>query len=247
MSADLAGRVALVTGASLGIGAAIATRLAGEGAAVCLTYNTSRRAAKDVVAAIEADGGRALAIQADSADPDAVAAAVDSTARTFGGLHVLVNNAGYARVGPIEELTLADYDAVNAVNVRAYWVAARAAVSQLGEGGRIINIGSIFADVLPSGGYSIYTTTKAAVAGLTRALGRELAPRGITVNNVQPGSINTPGNPQDSEFADMMRRLIPAGRFGQPRDVADLVAFLAGPAAGYINGASLDIDGALNT
>jgi len=247
MSAVLTGRVALVTGASLGIGAAIAQRLAAEGAAVCLTYRSSQQAAKDVVAAIESSGGRAMARRADSADPDAVAAAVESAAQTFGGLHILVNNAGYARVGPIEELTLDDYDRVTAVNVRAYWVAARAALRHLKDGGRIINVGSIFADALPSGGYSIYTTTKAAVAGMTRALGRELAPRGITVNNVQPGSINTPGNPQDTAFADMMRRLIPAGRFAQPGEVADLVAFLAGPAAGYINGASLDIDGALNT
>jgi 3-oxoacyl-[acyl-carrier protein] reductase len=186
MTAPLTGKVALVTGGSRSLGAAIAKRLAADGAAVALTYSASPEKAADVVRAIEAAGGRALAIRADAADAAAVRAAVAKTVEAFGGLDILVNNAGTLVVKPLDQLTLEDFDRIVAVNVRGLFVATQEAARHMQDGGRIINIGSINSDYIPFAGGSFYAMTKAAVAGLTKGLARDLGPRGITVNNVQP-------------------------------------------------------------
>jgi 3-oxoacyl-[acyl-carrier protein] reductase len=236
-------RVALVTGGSRGIGAAIARRLAADGAAVALTYAGSRAKAEEVAAAIASAGGRAKAIQADSADPDAVRRAVEETARAFGRLDILVNNAGVAAIAPIDEFKMEDFDRLVAVNVRAVFVAAQAAVRHMKAGGRIITIGSVNAEHISYAGGSVYAMTKAAVAGLSRGLARDLGPRGITVNTVQPGPIDTDMNPDEGAFADEMKKLTSLGRYGTADEVAALVAHLASPEAGYITGASITIDG----
>jgi 3-oxoacyl-[acyl-carrier protein] reductase len=241
--ATLGGKVALVTGGSRGIGAAIAKRLAREGAAVAITYAGSKAKAEAVVRAIEAGGGRGLAIQADSADPAAVRRAVDETVRALGRLDVLVNNAGVATVAPVEELSLEDFDHMLAVNVRGVFVATQEAVRHMGEGGRVITIGSINAERMPFAGGSAYAMTKAAVAGLTRGLARDLGPRGITVNNVQPGPVDTDMNPADGEFAEGVKGFLAIPRYGEGDEVAAMVAYLASPEAGFVTGASLTIDG----
>jgi 3-oxoacyl-[acyl-carrier protein] reductase len=210
----LKGKVALVTGASRSIGAAIAKRLAADGAAVALTYSASPDKAAGVVRAIEAAGGKALAVHADAGDAAAVRAAVDKTAQTFGRLDILVNNAGIAIIKPVDELSLDDFDRISAINVKGVVVATQAAVRHMGEGGRIINIGSVDADRMPFGGGSVYTMTKAAVAGLTRGLARDLGQRGITVNTVQPGPVDTDMNPATGLFAETLnRRTSPPPRF----------------------------------
>lgn len=246
MTAPLAGKVALVIGGSRGIGAAIAKRLAREGASVGLTYAGSEQKAHEVVAAIEVEGQRGLAIRADSADAEAVRNAVSETVRTHGRLDVLVNNAGIAIVKPVGEFSLDEFDRMMAVNVRGAFVAAQEASRHMGRGGRIIIIGSINGDHIPFAGGSVYAMTKAAVAGLTRGLARDLGPRGITVNNIQPGPIETDMNPVDGAFAQMVKGSIAVGRYGQADEIAGLAAYLAGPEAGYVNGASLNIDGGLS-
>lgn len=243
MPGDLAGATALVTGGSRGIGAAIATRLARDGAAVALTYATSPDAADHVVAEITAGGGRAIAIRADNADPDEVRAAVSTTADTFGGLDILVNNAGGGRSAPIDEMSLEDFDRVFAVNVRGVFVAIREAVEHLPAGGRIITIGSVFADRHPVPGFSGYVAAKAALAGLTRGVARDLAPRGITVNIVQPGAIDTDANPADGPLSGTMLAATALHRYGTGHEIAGLVAYLAGPEAGFVTGATLTADG----
>jgi 3-oxoacyl-[acyl-carrier protein] reductase len=240
---DLQGRRALVTGASRGIGAEIVRRLAGDGAAVAFTYGRSVEEAEKLVAEITAEGGTAVAIQADSADPDQVAASVDQAVEHLGGLDVLVNNAGVAVLHDIESFPLEEFDRQLAINVRAVFIATQRAVPHLGANGRIINIGSINAERVPAPGLSGYAMTKAAVAGLTRGLARELGPRGITVNNVQPGPIDTDMNPDQGEFAESAKQLMSIGRYGQPRDVAGVVSYLAGPDTGYITGANWNVDG----
>ncbi len=239
----LAGRRALVTGGSRGIGAEIVRRLAADGAAVAFTYGSSAAEAEKLVAEVAADGGTAVAIQADSADPEQVAGAVDETVSKLGGLDILVNNAGVAYMGDIESFTVEQFDRLVAINVRAVFVAIQRAVPHLGEGGRIINIGSINADRVPGPGLSIYAMSKAAVAGLTRGLARDFGPRGITVNNVQPGPIATDMNPEMGEFADSLHAVMAIGRHGQPREVASVVSYLAGPEAGYVTGANWNVDG----
>ncbi|HEV7731683.1 MAG TPA: 3-oxoacyl-ACP reductase family protein [Candidatus Binatia bacterium] len=242
--ATLTGRVALVTGASRGIGAAIAIRLAQDGAAVALTYGASRDKADDVVRRIEAAGGKALALRADSADADAVRGAVAETVRSLGGLDVLVSNAGVARFGTLDTFTLEDFDSTIAINVRAVFVAAQAAARHMQDGsGRIITIGSTNADRIPFAGAAVYAMSKAAIAGLTRGLARDLGPRGITVNNVQPGPIDTDMNPADGPLAGTMRAAMALTRYGRADEVAAMVAYLAGPEAGFVTGASLTIDG----
>jgi 3-oxoacyl-[acyl-carrier protein] reductase len=243
MSKIFTGKVALVTGGSRGIGAAIAKRLARDGAAVALTYTSAPQKADEVVRAIESAAGRALAIRADSADADAVRSAVAQTVEKLGRLDVLVNNAGIAVVAPLDEFSLDDFDRLVAVNVKGVFVAIQEAARHMGDGGRIINIGSVNADRMPFAGGSVYAMTKAAVAGLTRGLARDLGPRGITVNNVQPGPVATDMNPADGPFADSMKGWMALARYGQGDEIAAMVAYLAGPEAGFVTGASLTIDG----
>ncbi|WP_437675909.1 3-oxoacyl-ACP reductase family protein [Sorangium sp. So ce131] len=239
----LKGKVALVTGGSRGIGAAIAKRLAHEGAAVAITYTASPAKAAEVVHAIEAAGGRAVAVRADSADVEAVRSAVAQTVKTFGRLDVLVNNAGVAAMAPIDQVSLEEFDRLMAVNVRGLFVATQEAVRHLGEGGRIINIGSVSGDVALAPGMAVYSATKGAVAGLTRGWARDLGARGITVNNVQPGPVDTDMNPADGPLATQFKGQIAVQRYGQSDEVASLVAYLAGPESAFINGANLKIDG----
>ncbi len=243
MSETLSGKVAMVTGGSRGIGAAIAKRLAREGAAVVITYSGSQAKAEEVAAAIHASGGRVLAIQADSADSGAVQRAVASAVDAFGRLDVLVNNAGIALLATIEEYSLDDFDRMLAVNVKAVFVAAQAASRHMREGGRIITIGSVNADRMPFAGGSVYAMTKAAVAGFTRGLARDLGPRGITVNTIQPGPVDSDMNPADGPFADTLKSLMSIPRYGHADEIAGLAAYLAGPEAAFITGASVTIDG----
>jgi 3-oxoacyl-[acyl-carrier protein] reductase len=242
-SLPLAGKVALVTGGSRSIGAAIAKRLAADGAAVALTYSASAASAEALVHAIEQAGGAALAVRADAADVAAVRAAVAKTVEVFGRLDILVNNAGIGLIKPVGEFTLEDFDRIVAVNVKGVFVATQEALRHMRDGGRIVNIGSINSDYVPYDGATLYVLTKGAVAGLTRALGRELGPRGITVNNVMPGPVDTDMNPADGAFADHARQLIAMKRYGTADEIADLVAYLASPGASYITGASMAIDG----
>jgi 3-oxoacyl-[acyl-carrier protein] reductase len=243
MTAPLAGRRALVTGGSRGIGAEIVRRLAADGAAVAFTYGASAVEAEKLVAEVAANGATAVAIQADSGDPEQVAKSVDETVAQLGGLDVLVNNAGVAYIADVESLTLEQFDRLVAINVKGIFVAIQRALPHLRGTGRIINIGSINADRVPGPGLSIYAMSKGAVAGMTRGLARELGPRGITVNNVQPGPIATDMNPEEGEFADAARQVMALGRYGQPHDVASVVAFLAGPEATYVTGANWNVDG----
>lgn len=239
----LNGKVALIQGGSRGIGAAIAQRLAREGAAVAITFVSSPDKAAELVRGIEAAGGRALAIQADSADAEAVRGAVTQTVEHFGRLDVLVNNAGVLAIAPIEEFSLDDFDRTLAVNVRSVFVASQEAARHMGAGGRIITIGSTNAERMPFAGGSVYAMSKSAIVGLTRGLARDLGPRGITVNNVQPGPVDTDMNPASSEFAESLLGLMAVGRYGRAEEIAAFVAYLAGPEAGYVTGASLTIDG----
>ncbi|MGR9173265.1 SDR family oxidoreductase [Hyphomicrobiales bacterium] len=243
----LKGKVALVTGGSRGIGAAIARRLAADGAAVALTYVNGAQAAAKVVRAIEAAGGTALALRADAADAAEVEAAVAAVAQGFGRIDILVNNAGIFRAAPIETLSIADFDATISINLRSAFVASRAALAVMPDGGRIISIGSNLAVRATSPGLSLYTASKAAIAGLSQALARELGPRAITVNVVHPGSTDTDMNPADGPHAREQKGLMsnPAG-FADPGEIADVVAFLASPAARSVTGAAWTVDNGAN-
>ncbi|HYC23164.1 MAG TPA: SDR family oxidoreductase [Candidatus Bathyarchaeia archaeon] len=243
MAGSLTGKVALVTGGSRSLGAAIVRRLAADGAAVALTYNASPDKADAVVHGVEAAGGKALALRADAADAVAVKAAVAKTAQTFGRLDILVNNAGVIVVKPVDDLSLEDFDRIVAVNVRGLFVATQEAVRHMREGGRVINIGSINSDYVPFAGGALYAMTKAAVAGLTKGLARDLGPRGITITNVQPGPIDTDMNPDSGQFAEQTRGYTALKRYAQADEIADFVAYLAGPGASYITGTGLVIDG----
>lgn len=239
----LFGKVALVTGGSRGIGAAIVKRLANDGAAVAFTYASAQQKAEELVKEIEASGGRALALRADSGDADAVKGAVAETVKAFGGIHILVNNAGLAKLKPYDQFAIEEFDRMVAVNVRAVFAAVQAAAPQMGEGGRIVNIGSINANFNPFPGNSLYVMSKAAVAGLTRGLARDLAPLGITVNNVQPGPTDTDMNPADGPHAPVVSGMIPVGRYGTGAEIADMVAYLATPGAAFVTGATINVDG----
>ncbi len=243
MAAPLAGRRALVTGAARGIGAAIVRRLASDGAAVAFTYSASAVAAEKLMAEVNESGGAAFAIQADSGDPAQVAASIDDTVAQLGGLDILVNNAGILPAAPIETLTMDQFDRLVAINIRGVFAAIQAALPHLDGTGRIINIGSINADRVPLAGMSIYAMSKAAVAGMTRALARELGPRGITVNNLQVGPTATDMTPEDSPVAGTLRSLMALGRFGQPHEIASAVSYLAGPEAAFVTGANWNVDG----
>jgi NAD(P)-dependent dehydrogenase (short-subunit alcohol dehydrogenase family) len=242
----LKGKVALVTGGSRGIGAAIARRLAQDGADISLTYARSAEKAQAVVADIERTGRRGLAIAAENGDAAAIEAAVNATVEALGRLDILVNNAGIFLAAPLETLTVADFDETVAVNVRAAFVASRAASAHMAEGGRIISIGSNLAERVPGQGISLYAASKAALVGLTKGMARDLGPRGITVNIVHPGSTDTDMNPADGPHADGQRSLMAIPRFGEAHDIAGLVAWLASEEGRFVTGAALTIDGGAN-
>ena len=244
--ANLAGKRAFVTGGSRGIGAAIVRRMAAEGADIAFTYARSGEKAGEVASAVEAEGRRAMAIQADNRDPDSVRAAVEKAAKTFGGLDILVNSAGIYEEALIEKLTLEDFDRTLDVNLRAAFVASRAAVDHMPDGGRIVAIGSNLAVRVPFPGISLYAMSKSALIGLTKGLARDLGSRGITANVVHPGSTDTDMNPATGEGADVQRSIMAIPRFGDPAEVAGLVAWLAGPQARGVTGAEFTIDGGAN-
>ncbi|MFF3862808.1 SDR family oxidoreductase [Streptomyces sp. NPDC002209] len=235
--------VALVTGGSRGIGAATALRLAQDGIDVALTYVNGAEAAAGVVGEIEALGRRALAVRADAGDPAQAVAAVEETVRGLGRIDALVNNAGIGVLGPLDALTLADVDRVLAVNVRGAFLTTRAAAARMGSGGRIVTIGSCMTSRVPGPGGTLYAMSKAALAGLNKALARELGGRGITANLVHPGPVDTDMNPADGPHAAAQSALTALGRFGTAQEVAALVSFLAGPDAAYVTGAEFAVDG----
>jgi 3-oxoacyl-[acyl-carrier protein] reductase len=242
----LEGKRAFVTGGSRGIGAAIVKRLAAEGASVAFTYERSAELARAVAGEVERLGQRALPVQVDSADPQALKGAIDDAARALGGLDILVNNAGIARGGPIKDLTLQDIDAVLAVNVRAVVIASQAAAAHMQAGGRIISIGSNLGERAHFPGLSLYAMSKSALIGWTQGLARDLGPQGITVNLVQPGSTDTDMNPKDGANADHQRERMAIPKYGEPSDIAGLVAYLASEGAKFVTGARVTIDGGAN-
>jgi 3-oxoacyl-[acyl-carrier protein] reductase len=242
----LAGRVALVTGGSRGIGAAIARRLATDGADVALTYSRSAARAEEVVGSIEALGRRALAIAADNLEPNAIERALKLTVERFGRLDILVNNAGVFHAGPVEQLSYDDFERTIAINVRAPFLASKIAAGHMGEGGRILSIGSNLAVRVPGQGLSLYSLSKAALIGMTKGMARDLGPKGITVNVVHPGSTDTEMNPAGGPGADDQRAAMAMPRFSDPGEVAALVAWLAGAEAGRVTGAEFTVDGGAN-
>jgi 3-oxoacyl-[acyl-carrier protein] reductase len=239
----LADKVALVTGGSRSIGAAIVQRLAADGAAVALTYSASPEKAAAVADAIVTKGGRALAIKADAGDPNAVRAAVAKTVETFGGIDILVNNAGLGLGGSIEEIPFETYERMIAVNVTGVFIATQEAVRHMKTGGRIIHIGSSMTRYAAFPTASLYTLTKGAVAGFNRSLVRDLGPRGITVNTVHPGPTDTDMNPDGGPVSKIVGPGMAIGRYGKPHEIANVVAFLAGPEAAFVTGADIVADG----
>jgi len=233
-------RAALVFGGSRGIGAAIALRMARDGFDVALTYVSRPDSAETVAAEIHAMGRKALPIRADSADPAAIAAAVEETVSHLGLLDVAVVNAGLLRLGPMESVSLADLDQMLAVNVRGVFLAIQASVARMRDGGRVITIGSNTAIRTGSPGSSVYAMTKAAVAAMVKGVALDLAPRAITANNIQPGPTETD---MTAAMAERLKEIVPLKRIGQPAEIAALAAYLAGNEAGYMTGASLTIDG----
>jgi 3-oxoacyl-[acyl-carrier protein] reductase len=239
-------KVALVTGGSRGIGAAIAKRLARDGARVAITYAKDANAAIAVIKAIEGNGGKAVAIHADAADVEAVKAAVEKTVETFGRLDVLVNNAGTAMPKTFEETTLEEMNRVIDVNVRGVFIATQAALKHMKSGGRIISIGSAVGERVAAPGLVPYAGTKGAVKMFTQALAREIGNRGITVNNVQPGPIDTDLNPAAGDWAAPQKAATALDRYGNVDEIAAMVAFVAGPESSYITGSNLTVDGGMN-
>jgi 3-oxoacyl-[acyl-carrier protein] reductase len=242
----LALKVALVTGGSRGIGAAIAKRLAADGASVAITYAKDATAASAVVKAIEAAGGKAIAIQADAADVEAVKAAVEKAVATFGRLDVLVNNAGTAIPKPFEETSMEEIDRMLDINVRGIFATTQTALKNMNDGGRIIMIGSCVGERLLTPGLVAYAATKGAVKMFTQGLSREVGSRGITVNNIQPGPIDTDLNPASGDWATPQKAATALNRYGKVDEVAALVSFVASPESSYITGANLTVDGGTN-
>jgi 3-oxoacyl-[acyl-carrier protein] reductase len=246
MMANLTNKAALVTGGSRGIGAGIARRLAADGASVAITYTRGAAAAASVVQEIERAGGKAIAIEADAADADAVTAAVEKTVATFGRIDVLVNNAGTAIPKPFQETTLEELDRVIDINVRGPMIVTQAALRHMRDGGRIIMIGSCVGERMMTPGLVSYAATKGAVKMFSQGLSRELGSRGITVNNIQPGPIDTDLNPAAGDWAAPQLALTALNRYGNVEEIAAMVAFVAGPEAAYITGANLTVDGGTN-
>jgi 3-oxoacyl-[acyl-carrier protein] reductase len=246
MSKKLEGKIALVTGGSRGIGAAIAKRLAADGAHVAITYAKDASAASAVVKAIEQGGGKAVAIQADAANVEAVKAAVEKTVATFGQLDVLVNNAGTAIPKTFEETTLEEMDRVIDINVRGTMVTTQAALKHMKSGGRIISIGSAVGDRVQTPGLVAYSATKGAVKIFTQGLSREVGGRGITVNNIQPGPIDTDLNPASGDWAVPQKAATALDRYGNVDEIAAAVAFIAGPESSYMTGSNITVDGGMN-
>jgi 3-oxoacyl-[acyl-carrier protein] reductase len=242
---QLGGKVALVTGGSRGIGAAIARRLAHDGATVAFTYVNSVEHARTVAKEIDTAGGHALVIQADSAEPAAVAAAVEEAVAKFGRIDILVNNAGIFVGGPLEELTAEQADHIWAINVRAVFVASQAAARHMSAGGRIITIGSTMTERVPGPGLTLYAMCKAALTGLTKGLARDLGPRGISVVTVNGGPIDTDMNPAEGPGGALLTPLTALGRYGSPDDMAAAVSYLAGDGGNYVTGTAFTVDGGL--
>ncbi|HEY1178263.1 MAG TPA: SDR family oxidoreductase [Phytomonospora sp.] len=240
---DLTGKTALVTGASRGIGAATVRTLAARGAAVAFTYSSSGEQAEQLVKEITADGGKAVAIRADAADATASAEAVERAVSALGGLDILVNNVGRGAMGPFDEMPLDDLDHLLAVNVRSVVVTSQAAAKHLGEGGRIITVGSTASSKSPGPGLTMYTMTKSALVGFTKGMARDLGGRDITANLVQPGAIDTEMNPADGPSADFQRAQTALGRYGRTEEIAETIAFIAGDGGGYMTGACVTVDG----
>jgi 3-oxoacyl-[acyl-carrier protein] reductase len=240
---ELDGKVALITGGSRGIGAAIARAMAGRGADVAITYHTSTADAAAVVQAIEETGQRGMTIQADSADPAALVAAVEHAAARLGRLDILVNNAGIFPFGPLEEMPLETIDSTFAIHVRAVYLASQAALRHMGEGGTILSIGSCYATRVPEAGLTLYAMSKSALIGFTKGLAREVGGRGITVNVIDPGSTDTEMNPADGASADAERQLLAVGRYGRPEEIAAMAVHLAGPDGRFVTGAAIAVDG----
>jgi len=246
MTKKLEGKTALVTGASRGIGAAIARRLAADGAKVAITYARGADSAASVIKAIESAGGKAIAIQADATDPKAVQAAIDRAVNSLGKLDILVNNAGTAIPKKFEETTLEEIDQVIDLNIRGVFLTTQAALKQMNDGGRIISIGSCVGERMMTPGLVPYSATKGAIRMFTQGLSREVGDRGITVNNVQPGPIDTDLNPAAGDWAVPQKAVTALNRYGSVQEVAALVAFIASPEASYITGANLTVDGGTN-
>jgi len=246
MSGKLEGKTALVTGGSRGIGAAIARRLAADGAKVAITYTRGTDAAGAVIKAIESAGGKAVAIRADATDPEAVQAAVEKTVSALGRLDILVNNAGTAIPKKFEETTLAELDQVINLNIRGVFIATQAALKLMNNNGRIISIGSCVGERMMTPGLVPYSATKSAIRMFTQGLSREVGDRGITVNNIQPGPIDTDLNPAAGDWAIPQKAATALNRYGTTEEVAALVAFVASPEASYITGANLTVDGGTN-
>ncbi|TQM32793.1 SDR family NAD(P)-dependent oxidoreductase [Nocardia bhagyanarayanae] len=240
---ELTGKVALVTGGSRGIGAAIAQRLADAGAAIGLTYVQAADQARAVAKQIENKGGKATIIQADLTRPETAAEAVEQTVRELGRIDILVNNAGFLAYGPLAEVSVAELDRVLAVDIQSVFLATQAAARHMGDGGRIISIGSCFNGRVPGSNFVLQAMAKSALIGLTKGLARELGPLGITATVVDPGPIDTDMNPADGETAEFQRSLTALGRYGAAEDIAAAVAYLAGPGGRYVTGTALAVDG----